>query len=222
MFKYSNADKCENSVFLKPRMPVVATLDHDYPEWHKGRSDFSLWYLEVLDTALLDYLQQLRDFFSDLLYTPNTRQFHITLFICGFLTSHQKQHDDDFTQIQLQQHCQDLNKMNFPQFKLKTANINSFESALFIEIEDRDGALSTIRKLLSNSSDEIAALDYCPHITLGLYKKEISSDDIFQRISEFKQQEFNIQIDHITFGSYQAQVLQGPLMSLLQYHLGTH
>ncbi|WP_406741456.1 2'-5' RNA ligase family protein [Acinetobacter shaoyimingii] len=209
-------------MFLKPGMPVVASFDHDYPEWHKGRSDFSLWYLDILDPALSAYLQYLRDYFSDLLYTPNTRQFHITLFICGFLTQHIKQHDDDFTQIQFQQHLQDLAQARLPKFQLSTVNINSFESALFVEIEDQHNVLTLIRELLSKSTDEIAPLDYCPHITLGLYKNTVSSDEVFQRISTLKQQQFHLQIDHITFGSYQAQVLQGPLLSRHQFNLGTH
>ena len=68
-------------------MPVVPTLNQDYPAWHLGREHYALWYLEILDPDLLAYLATLREHFSDILYTPNTRQFHITLFICGFFNA---------------------------------------------------------------------------------------------------------------------------------------
>jgi 2'-5' RNA ligase len=207
-------------VFLKPDTPVLATFDHDYPEWHKGRSEFSLWYLEILDVALLNYLEKLRTHFSDFLYTPNTRQFHITLFICGFLSSDLKKYDDDFSQIQLQTHIDVLNRIELPNFKLRTRKINSFESALFVEIEDEQGILKSIRNLLAKLSTEIAPLEYCPHITLGLYQKAVTSDEIFRRISQIDQQEFDLGIDHLTFGVYQAHILQGPLQVLHQQHLG--
>jgi len=91
-------------------MPVVPTLAQDYPEWHKGRTDYSLWYLEIQSPELLLYLDHLRQHFSDLLFTPNTRQFHITLFICGFLTTHQQVWDDDFSQQRLQRQIELLNR----------------------------------------------------------------------------------------------------------------
>lgn len=208
-------------MFLEADQSVVPTLTHDYPEWHKGRDDFSLWYIEILDPELLDYLNQLRAHFSDLLYTPNQRQFHITLYICGFFTESEAQFDDDFNVDLFTQQCQLLSHGFNNVFKLKTIRINSFESALFVEISDDAlfHPLQQIRQLLSQSSAEIAALDYCPHITLGLYKDPIKSDLIFERIQQFKQQQFEFQVDQLTFGTYQAKILQGQLTAYHQHRL---
>ncbi len=44
---------------------------------------------------------------------------------------------------------------------------------LFVEIQDTDNVLSHIRQKLGIVSNEIAALDYYPHITLGFIKTSI-------------------------------------------------
>lgn len=219
-------------MFLQPSTSVVPTLNQDYPEWHLGRQHYALWYLEILDPALLDYLTALRDQFSDILYTPNTRQFHITLFICGFfnalntsdsiLAAEKSAYNDNFSEQQFKQQRQQLQQLSFNNIQLKTGQINSFQSALFIEIQDDFEQLTQIRQCLNMKNDEIAPIEYCPHITLGLYKHTMNSDEVFARIAKLQQQQFNIDFQQISFGSYQAQLLQGPLTVYEQYPLLAH
>ena len=214
-------------MFLEPSTTVVPTLNQDYPDWHLGRQHYALWYLEILDPQVLAYLTTLREQFSDILYTPNTRQFHITLFICGFfealnvqtIQDQQQFSDDDYSLVQLQQHQQQLKQLSFQNMQLSTGKINSFQSALFIEIHDPEQKLNQIRNALNIHNNEIAPIEYCPHITLGLYKHTLNSDDVFTRIVQMQQQQFNLNIKHITFGTYQAQVLQGPLSAYYQHLL---
>jgi 2'-5' RNA ligase len=221
-------------------MPVVPTLAQDYPEWHKGRSAFSLWYLELHSPELLAYLAQLRADFADILFQPNTRQFHITLFICGFLNSEISSPSvqnpetqtsetpnsaiqysyDDFSLQNFHAQLQQLQALELRPFKLKTGKINSFESALFIEIEDAEGDLNRIRQQLYQCSDEIAPLQYCPHITIGLYGRTLDSDEVFSRIQAIEQRSFEFEVRQLTFGRYTAQQLQGELSALHQFHLG--
>ena len=106
-------------------MPVVPTIAQDYPDWHKGRSQFSLWYVEIHQPELLDYLEQLRCAFSDLLFTPNTRQFHITLFVCGFLNQ-QQIYNDDFSAAKLNQQLQQLQLLNIEPFQIKIGKMTFF------------------------------------------------------------------------------------------------
>jgi len=200
-------------------MPVVPTAAQDYPEWHKGRQRYAVWYLEIRQPEVLAYLAQLRRHFSDFLFHPNTRQFHITLFVCGFLHQH-KRYDDDFTYQQFNAQLQQLQRLDLAPFKLKTGKINSFESALFIEIEDAEQALDAIRQQLSRCSSEIAPLSYCPHITLGLYSHAFNGNELFRRADEIEQQSFELEIRQLTFGAYAAQQLQGPLSAYQQFNLG--
>ncbi|SPL69592.1 2'-5' RNA ligase family protein [Acinetobacter stercoris] len=207
-------------MFLLPSSKVLATVERDYPEWHRGRQQFALWYLEIQDKSLLNYLYQLREYFNDLLFTPNTRQFHITLFVCGFFTQEKSCLDDDFPYENLKKQLMTLSYLELPAFQLKTGKINSFTSALFVEIDDQMQMLTYIRKALKQHSLEIAALEYCPHITLGLYKAEIESDVIFQRIDSLDQKNFSVEVHQLSFGYYQAETLQGPLYPLIQFPLG--
>lgn len=208
-------------VFLKPSTSVIATRAGDYPEWHCGREKFSLWYLEIQHPELLAYLNQLQSAFADFLYAPNTRQFHITLFVCGFLTPHSAVFNDDFTIGQLQQQLTELSRMQPQTIQLKTGSIQSFSSALFVEIIDEQGQLLKLRDRLAQHSSEIAPLAYCPHLTLGLYRDSFNSDLIFNQIEQIQQKTFDLSIDQLIFGTYQAQVLQGPLSPFQHVQLET-
>ncbi|SEO11238.1 2'-5' RNA ligase family protein [Acinetobacter sp. yr461] len=203
---------------------MVPTSIRDYPEWHLGRQNYALWYLEINDQKLVDYLDGLRAHFSDFLLELNSRQYHVTLFICGFLTDESKAYKDDFSFSEFEQQIEILRKKNFASFELKIRAVDSFSSALFVEIQDAGNILSLIRQKLGTVSNEIAALDYCPHITLGLYKENYNSDLILQKISElpvqYKHAEFELKIEHLTFGYYQAQTLQGKLYPYQHLFLG--
>ncbi|HAV4995899.1 MULTISPECIES: 2'-5' RNA ligase family protein [Acinetobacter] len=203
---------------------MVPTSMRDYPEWHLGRQNYALWYLEINDQKLVHYLDQLRAHFSEFLVEPNHRQYHVTLFICGFLTHETKVHDDDFCFSEFVQQREILRKENIAPFQLKIGSVDSFSSALFVEIQDKENILSLMRQKLGSISNEIAALDYYPHITLGLYKKDYSSDLILQKISQlpvqYNQAEFDLKVEHLTFGYYEAQILQGQLYPYQHLFLG--
>ncbi len=59
---------------------------------------------------------------------------------------------------------------------------------------------------------------------MGLYKTDYSSDLILRKISElpvqYKQTEFDFKVEHLTFGYYQAQTLQGKLYPYQLLFLG--
>lgn len=82
------------------------------------------------------------------------------------------------------------------------------------------GNLSEIRQQLYACSEEVAPLQYCPHITLGLYKDHINSDVVFERMQHIAQRKFEFQNRQLTFGTDHAQTLQGPLTSYHQVILG--
>ena len=88
-------------MLLQASTQLIATELRDYPEWHHGRSDYGLWYIEIDQPELIRYLDQVRTPFSNLLIPSNQRQYHITLFVCGFLTADVKKYDDDFQIAQL-------------------------------------------------------------------------------------------------------------------------
>lgn len=140
------------------------------------------------------------------------------------MTHENKVHGDDFCFSDFVQQREILRKEDIAPFQLKIGSVDSFSSALFVEVQDTENILSLIRQKLGTVSNEIAALDYCPHITMGLYKKDYSSNLILQKISQlpvqYTQAEFDLKVEHLTFGYYQAQTLQGQLYPYQHLFLG--
>lgn len=79
--------------------------------------------------------------------------------------------------------------------------------------------MDQIRKTLLHTSQEVAALSYCPHITLGLYREAVSSDHVLARMAEIEAINSSLNVSKLTFGFYQSHVLQGPLFSRTQIEL---
>ncbi|EPF88009.1 hypothetical protein GCM10025882_29130 [Acinetobacter gyllenbergii] len=133
-------------MLLQTDTQLIATAIRDYPEWHKGRSDYGLWYIEIDQPELIQYLDEIQAQFSDLLLPAQQRQYHITLFVCGFLQPTVKQYDDDFQIQQLQQQIKLIEALQLKPFELEITQIDSFSSALFLQIQDRQGVLAQIRQ----------------------------------------------------------------------------
>lgn len=207
-------------MLLQTETQLIATEMRDYPEWHKGRSDYGLWYIEIDQPELIQYLDEIQAQFSDLLLPAQQRQYHITLFVCGFLQPAVKQYDDDFQIQQLQQQIKLIEALQLKPFELEITQIDSFSSALFLQIQDQQGVLAQIRQQFAHVSEEIAALEYCPHITLGLYGEAWSSAMVLQRIQQRPLKTIKIQVKKLTFGYYKAQILQGLLYPYQQIELG--
>lgn len=207
-------------MLLKSLTQLCPTIVRDYPEWHSGRSDYGLWYVEIDQPELIQYFDQIRAHFSDLLIPSNQRQYHITFFVCGFLISTEKQYNDDFQIQQLQHQIEQLQQLELASFELEIAAPDSFSSALFLQVKDKDQILGKIRQQLASVSDEIAAPEYCPHITLGLYRQAWQSDRVLERIQQLATKKLKIQVSQLTFGYYKAQILQGLLYPYQQIELG--
>lgn len=207
-------------MLLQADTQLIATAIRDYSEWHKGRSDYGLWYIEIDQPELIQYLDEIQAQFSDLLLPAQQRQYHITLFVCGFLQPAVKQYDDDFQIQQLQQQIKLIETLQLKPFELEITQIDSFSSALFLQIQDQQGVLAQIRQQFAHLSEEIAALEYCPHITLGLYGEAWPGDRVLQRIQQLSLKTMKIQVKILTFGYYKAQILQGLLYPYQQIELG--
>ncbi|EPG37892.1 2'-5' RNA ligase family protein [Acinetobacter colistiniresistens] len=207
-------------MLLQTETQLIVTEQRDYPEWHVGRSDYGLWYIEVDQPELIQYLDEIQAQFSDLLLPKQQRQYHITLFVCGFLQPSAQQYDDDFQIQQLEQQIKLLKALQLTTFELEITQIDSFSSALFLHIKDRDHVLAQIRQQFAQVTNEVAALEYCPHITLGLYREAWLSNIVLERIQQLSIKNIKFQVEKIAFGYYKAQILQGLLYPYQQIELG--
>jgi 2'-5' RNA ligase len=206
-------------VLLQADTQLIATEIRDYPEWHKGRSDYGLWYIEIDQPELIQYLDEIQTQFSDLLLPAQQRQYHITLFVCGFL---QPSLISTMTIFRFNNYSSRSNLIEALQLKL--LSLKSYRSiALVVLCFYRlkiKGVLTQIRQQFAQVSGEIAALEYCPHITLGLYREAWLSDIVLERMQQLSVKTINIEVKKLTFGYYKAQILQGFLYPYQQIELG--
>ena len=197
---------------------VSAFCCQDYPDWHKGRRDFGLWYIEIERADILKYCQQIQAHCQPFLAKNYQRQLHITVFVAGFVVPQKRWHDDiDPADLDLQYAA--LQNLDLPAFRLSLGAIDSFEQCLFVHINDRQQSLARIRDALQTVGTEISPPRYCPHITLGFYQNNFLCQQIFAKIAEIEQQPLSFWVKKLTFGSYQATDLQGKLTPILQWEL---
>lgn len=182
----------------------------DIPEWHRGRGDYSVWIIELGFEEILKKVHAARSHLSEFLIHPYLRQPHITLFVCGFL-SDAVRYDDDYSIEQFGRHVHLLRAAAMEPFAVEIGGLNSFASAPFLEVTDREACLERMRALFLSSGMEIAKGAYIPHVTVGLYSGAFPSGIVSERIAAFPKNPCTITVDRITFASYRAREMAGIL-----------
>lgn len=192
-----------------PAETLVAEL-RDYPEWHRGRERYGVWVLPIVQPALLDYVARTRDALSDLLHPSPHRQPHMTVFVCGF---HQprKRADDDFSPSLLRRQQARLRSHAGGRVALPLAKPDSFASAAFIPVDDREGRIAHWRALLGSVSDEVRQSAYVPHITLGLYRRRVDAPTIRRRLALLDAPPLALEATGLHYVTYAARDQLGPL-----------
>lgn len=197
-------------MFIETNKKVEPLIWQDYPDWHKNRQNFAVWYIEIDHPTIIHYCQKLRQQFSQFLHDDYHRQFHITLFVNGFLVD-EPQFDDDFTSADLARQIDQLQNMNCPAFSVYLTHIHSFSSSLFIQVNDEYQYLTKLRQQLGQTLVEVAPTQYVPHITLGFYHQAFLGQTILDKIAQVTTQNIEMKVNKLICGIYQANQLQGKL-----------
>lgn len=189
---------------------TTITQLRDYPEWHRGRSRYAIWMIPINCPEVLAYIDQVTVSLADLLH-PTRRQPHITLFVCGF-EGQSVMHDDDFTYTQLQRQLADLNRLSLPPGALRVGGPDSFSSAAFLTVGDPQGYLPRWRETLAASCTEIRQAVYVPHITLGLYRRTISAEDLRKRLQRLPGPgDLSMPVERLEYVTYRSDDMFSPL-----------
>lgn len=196
---------------------VIPLRNIDYPQWHKNRPYFCLWYIEITCPDILHYIHIKQREFQDFLAPHYHRQAHITLFVNGFWVEH-KMYIDDFHQQDLNIQIQALQTLDLEPFTLTLDNLHRFDNCLAIKIQHHT-ALNRIRQAFNQTHQEISPSDYIAHITLGFYQESFLKQQILDKIQSIPYQTLSFQVDKLTFGYYHAQALQGQLTPIFQFNL---
>ncbi len=193
-----------------PFSETVVTQLRDYPEWHKGRSCYAIWMVPIDCPQVLTYVAEVTDQLADLLH-PTRRQPHLTVFVCGFEQPN-RVHDDDFTAAQLQRQIDALRRLRQSTYTLQIGRPDSFSSAAYLSVTDPDGHLDTWRGALAGSCTEVRFGPYVPHITLGLYRQQISAAALRQRLDRIPDPpKLHMSVERLEYASYRSADMFGSL-----------
>lgn len=198
---------------LHEHRETVPSVIREYPEWHRGRDRYSLWLIRLEGDEVLSRVESARKHLADLLLTPYLRQPHITVFVAGFPTDDPVR-DDDYGTAHLLQHRRSLRDAAIGPFSVEIAGLNSFASAPFLEVVDKEGRLERIREVLGGAKAEVGrGRDrFLPHITVGLYAGTFPSGMVRGRMDEFRHAPCMVTVSRISFAHYDARNITGPLV----------
>lgn len=205
-------------MLIQAYQSTLTLTEQDYSAWHKNRTAFGVWYIEIEAEEISQYCQAIQTQFQSLLNPNYQRQWHITLFVNGFWVEH-KHFADDFNRADLDLQINALNALNLKPFSLKLGHLHSFLSCPFIHIIDEQHHLASIRQALAQTQMEISPAHYTPHITLGFYQTEILGKDVLALMQKIPIQHLELSVKKLTFGTYQATALQGKLTPIYQFYL---
>ena len=195
---------------LHRNQETIPSPIHDFPEWHRGRQDYSVWLIELGNTEVSQKIAAAREHLSGFLIKPYQRQPHITVYVCGFVADTPR-YGDDYSGEQLEQHAHLLRAGAIKPFTVEIGGLSSFASAPFLEVADLEGGINRVRSLLSATRQEIGRSAYTPHITIGLYAGVFPGSVVVERVSSFPKDPCKLTIDRITFATYQAREIGGAL-----------
>ncbi len=198
---------------LKNVPTTIPSEIRDFPEWHHGRETYAVWVLDCDENELIQKkFEDAKAHLSDYLLKPYHRQAHITIFVCGFLVENH-QHNDDFTQSEVDSQIQALERAKIKSFEIEIGNLNSFASAPFLAIYDPDEGISQLRNTLTGGAREFHTAAYQPHLTVGLYTDSFPSNEVLTRIGTFTSNPIQLKVKKITLATYQAKDISGKLNS---------
>ena len=194
-----------------PAKTQVAEL-RDYPEWHRGRERYGVWIVPVEQPELLGYIAQARRALDDLLHPSPLRQPHLTVFVCGFDRDTPTE-DDDFSPSQLRRQIATLSGDLGEALALPLSAPDSFATAAFIPVHDPEGRLARWRARLGCAAKEVRQSTYVPHITLGLYRREVTAAVLRRRLADIDPPVMALQANSLQYATYEARSQFGPLSS---------
>lgn len=216
-----NSDEIRNQIVwnkFSGEKKTLPTEKRDYKEWHRGRTNYSLWTILVQSQTIQDRFDLAKAHLAEYLLTPYSRQTHVTLFVCGFLAD-TKRWDDDYPTVTLKHHHSMLSEAGFGPFEIEIGGINSFKAAPFIEVFDVEGGIEKVRSVILADSIESREETYVPHLTLGLYRDYFDTKAVADKISLFRtESRIRYRVDAIRLMSYAAREIAGPLVTECEIH----
>lgn len=191
----------------------------DFVEWHRGRSPYVLWALDVDLPAVRQRLAAAAAHLDGLLLAGYRRQAHVTLDLCGFPAA-VPQAGDEFSPVELAAHCQ-AQAASFPApFMIEVGGLESFTSAPYLSVNDPQQGIAALRAVIAVNGRNRSKNDYVPHVTVGLYADAWPAAGVRARLAAFPPAPTVVcRIDKLALLAYQPQEIGGPLQRLGEFCL---
>ncbi|MGL4673747.1 MAG: 2'-5' RNA ligase family protein [Wohlfahrtiimonas sp.] len=195
-------------------------LTGDFYDWHKGRSKYAVWVLELNDEQFLQRYQKAQQHLSPYLISTYERKPHITLAPCGFLSS-EKQHHDNYCWDAIEQDIEKILSLELNVIEVVIRNILiSYAIAPGFEVLDLQGDLKRLNDSLAKHDHFEENYDYFPHVTVGLYNDEWPTDLILEVLQHFEiEEDIVLKFNVIKLVSYAPTVSGGQLKDELMINL---
>ena len=200
---------------------TLRNVCRDFPEWHRGRSPYVFWALDVDFPAVRAQVRRAGDHLSGLLLDSYSRQPHITLELCGF-PSHAPAGDDEFSKEMIDRQCSALRAAQVPAFEIIIGGLASFSSAPFLQVADFAGRIAAVRNCLAVDGRHRLLGRYVPHVTVGLYADAWPVTNIAARFGQYVAGEpSHCQIERVSLMSYSPSLIGGELSAVADFHLAS-
>ncbi len=192
----------------------------DFYDWHKGRSKYAVWVLELNDEQFLQRYREAQQHLSPYLISAYERKPHITLAPCGFLVS-DKQHYDDYCLAAIEQDIEQILSLELNAIEVAIRNILiSYAIAPGFEVLDIQGDLKCLNDRLAKHDHFEENYDYFPHVTVGLYNGEWPTAEILEALQHFEiEKNIILKFNVIKLVSYVPTVSGGQLKDELMINL---
>ena len=199
----------------------MKTERRDFAEWHRGRSPYVFWALDVDLPVVRAELARVAAGLGGLLLDDYLRQPHVTLDLCGF-PQPRPAGDDEFGAELLEGQIARLSAAGLAPFEIVIGGLNSFLSAPYLEVHDPAKQLATIRPALAESGCNRLFGNYVPHCTVGLYGAEWPTSEVLARFRNLSDgTAIRVQIDRVCLMSYEPAEIAGRLQILGDFWLNT-
>ncbi|CAH0990373.1 hypothetical protein SIN8267_00465 [Sinobacterium norvegicum] len=189
-------------------LTTTAHQDRNFVEWHGGIKHYGFWAIIIQNRPWENLFNAASDHIQGLTLKGYRRQPHITISSSGLLDP------KHFSKEQFEQQYEALIQADIAAFTLTANSLNSFAGSPYISIDDQQGGLSAIRRVLHSIIEEDSpATEYTPHITLGLYDEAFNCPLVVECLERFEPRSVaDLYVDKIAFCSYETDSIQGPLV----------
>lgn len=191
----------------------------DFPEWHRGRSHYVLWALDVDTPAVRARVTAAQRALDGLLLDGYRRQPHVTVALCGFPAQGNAPADDEFDTGVIAAQVAALQAAGLGAFDIEVGGLESFSSAPFLTVHAADTALATLRRCLHAERPHPRGA-YVPHVTVGLYADAWPSAAVAARFSDLPAApRLRHRVSRLSLLGYVAEEIGGALFTLAEYAL---